>query len=193
VSRDTQDLNNQKLEILEFARRHDIQIDEFIEIEISSRKTPKERRINELLEKVAPGFTIIVSELSRISRSISEAVGIIDELVKHQIRFIAIKQNLCIDGQHDMASKTMVTVFSLLGELERDLISSRTKQALINARLQNKQISRPKGSTSRSKLDGKQKDIIDLLKYGVAKAAIARMMNCSRTALVQYIKSRGLQ
>ena len=81
TSTDKQDLNNQKLEILEYARRHDLKVDEFVEITISSRKTPKQRRIEELVTKLETADTLIISELSRVGRSTAEVIGLINELV----------------------------------------------------------------------------------------------------------------
>ena len=79
ASTDKQDLNNQKLEILEYARQHSLKVDEFIEITISSRKTSKQRRIDELLGKLADSDVLIVTELSRLGRSASEVIALINE------------------------------------------------------------------------------------------------------------------
>ena len=103
ASTDKQDLNNQKLEILEYARQHSLKVDEFIEITISSRKTSKQRRIDELLGKLADSDVLIVTELSRLGRSTSEVIALINELVQRTVRTIIIKQNLDI-SKHDMSS-----------------------------------------------------------------------------------------
>ncbi len=130
VSTCKQDLNNQKLEILEYARKHSLQINNFVEIVASSQKGPKQRRINELLNKLENAKTLIVTELSRLGRSTVEVIDFINNLIQQEVRFIVLKQNLDIKHRHDMQSKVMVTVFSLVSELERDLISARTKEAL---------------------------------------------------------------
>jgi DNA invertase Pin-like site-specific DNA recombinase len=122
ASTDKQDLNNQKLEILEFARKKDVKIDEFVEITISSRKTSKQRRIDEVLERLGDSDTLVVTELSRLGRSTPEVIALINQLIARTIRVIIIKQNLDIH-QHDMNSKIVTTLFSLFAELERDLIS----------------------------------------------------------------------
>ena len=80
ASTDTQDLNNQKLEILEWARKKDLKIDEFVEVTISSRKTRKQRRIEEVLEMLADSDTLIVTELSRLGRSTAEVISLVNEL-----------------------------------------------------------------------------------------------------------------
>jgi len=151
-------------------------VNEFIEIEISSRQDRKKRKIDELFEKLQPGDTLIVSELSRIGRSTGEVINIINALIKKQVKFIAIKQNLIINGKHDLQSKILMTIFSLLSELERDLISSRTIEALKAKRAQGVRLGRPKGKLGVSKLDGKKEQIQELLKHKVSKSAIARVL-----------------
>jgi len=132
TSTDKQEIKNQKLEILEFGRKEDLKIDDFIEIQISSRKTTKERRIDELLGKLEEGDTLIATELSRIGRSTVEVITIINELIEKGVDIIIVKQNLRINAsnKNDMTSKVMITMLSLFAELERDLISQRTKEAL---------------------------------------------------------------
>jgi len=192
VSTNKQDYNNQRLEIHEYARKHNINIDDFLAIEISSRKDTKQRRIDELLTKLKAGDTLIVSELSRLGRSVGQVITIVDELIKNKVRLIAIKENIDINGKPNMQTKVMVTMFSLFADIERDLISDRTKQGLMAAREKGKLLGRPKGSLSDSKLSGKDELIKEELKYGVAKAAIARKFGVSRTTLVNYIRTRNL-
>lgn len=131
ASTDKQDIQNQKFEILEYANRHDLRVNEWVAITISSRRTPKQRRIEELLDSLAGADTLIVTELSRLGRSTAEVIDLINQLMRRQVRLIVIKQNLDLNhGQHDMSAKIITTIFSLLAELERDLISLRTKEAL---------------------------------------------------------------
>jgi len=192
VSTDKQDLQNQQLEILEYGRKHDLKVDDFISIEVSSRRTTKQRRIDELLSKLDKGDVLIVSELSRLGRSVGQVVTLVDGLIKSGVRLIAIKEGIDINGKGDMQTKVMVTLFSLFAEIERDLISERTKQGLAAARAKGKLLGRPKGSLGKSKLDGKEQIIKEELKYGVAKAAIARKLGVSRTSMVNFIKTRAL-
>ena len=159
----------------------------------TSRKDKRQRRIEELLGKLQPGDTLIVSELSRLGRSTSEVIELVNELIAKQVQFIAIKQGLHISGQHDMQTKVMVTMFSLFAELERDIISQRTKAALAAKKAGGKRLGKPKGTLQASKLDPHREQIIECLEYGVAKSAIARMVGTSRTNLVKYIKTRGLE
>lgn len=192
VSTQEQQVSNQRLEILEYCRLHKQTLTDYIEIEISSRLSLKERRIEELLGKLRQGDTLIVSELSRLGRSTAEVVTLVNELVKKGINLIAIKQGLKIGSQLDMQSKIVVTMFSLFAELERDLISSRTIQALAAKKSQGIRLGKPPGTLQKSKLDVRQDTIRELMKHGVAKSAIARMVGTSRSNLVDYISSRGL-
>ena len=193
VSTVRQDADNQRHEILEYANKKHLHIDDFIEVEISSRRDKKQRRIDELMDELEPDDTLIVSELSRLGRSTSEVIDIVNEFIAKEIKFIAIKQGLNISGQHDMQSKVMVTMFSLFAELERDIISERTKAALAAKKAGGKKLGKPKGTLQESKLDPHQERIREFLQHGVAKSAIARMLGTSRTNLVSYIKTRGLE
>lgn len=193
VSTTRQDADNQRHEILEYTNKRQLHVEEFIETENSSRKDKKQRRIDELLGKLQPGDTLIVSELSRLGRSTSEVIELVNELIAKQVQFIAIKQELHISGEHDMQTKVMVTMFSLFAELERDIISQRTKAALAAKKARGKRLGKPKGTLQASKLDPHRDRIIECLKYGVAKSAIARMVGTSRTNLVKYIQTRGLE
>ena len=116
----------------------------------------------------------------------------VNTLIEKKVRFIAIKQNLVINGRNDMQTKVMITMFSLFAELERDLISQRTIQALKAKKAQGVVLGRPRGSLGNSKLDDKKGQIQELLKHKVAKAAIARMLGVSRTSLIDFVKSRHI-
>ena len=194
VSTERQDINNQRMEILEYGRKHDLKIKDFIEIEISSHKDKKQRRIEELLEKLSAGDILIISELSRLGRSTAEVIDIVNELIRLGISLVAIKQNLQIkEGKKmDMQTKVIVTMFSLFAELERDIISERTRQALQAKKAGGKKLGKPKGTIQASRLDEKQDAIGEFLKHRVPKSAIARMLGTSRTNLVNYIKTRNL-
>jgi len=136
VSTVRQDLENQRCEIEAYCRRNETAIDEWIEVEISSRKSLKDRLIDRMMESVRSGDTIIVSEMSRLGRSISEVVEIVNALIKKRVRLVAIKQNIEVNGKHDMAGKMIITMFALMAEIERDLISERTKMGLARAKAQ---------------------------------------------------------
>lgn len=192
ASTDKQDLNHQKLELLEFARKKSITIDEFMEITISSRKTTKQRRVDELTQKLNPNDTLIVTELSRLGRSTAEVIALVNALVKRTVRVIVIKQNLDI-SQQDMNSKIILTLFSLFGELERDLISLRTKEALASKKREGQILGKPKGTIQKSKFDKDIEKIKELLGYGLSMRKIATVLGYkNHISLNTYIKKRKL-
>jgi DNA invertase Pin-like site-specific DNA recombinase len=134
VSTESQDLKNQKFTILEYAARKKFPIDHFVEIQISSRRTPQQRGIDGLLERLAPKDRLIVSELSRLGRSLGQVIHIVDELLRRKIRFTAIKEDIHFEGMQDLQTKVMIALFGLFAEVERDLISERTREGLAAAR-----------------------------------------------------------
>jgi DNA invertase Pin-like site-specific DNA recombinase len=193
ASTDKQDLNNQKLEILEFARRTDRKVDEFVEITVSSRKSSKQRRIDELLSKLSEADTLIVTELSRLGRSTAEVISLVNELLQRNIRVIVIKQNLDM-AQHDMSSKIIVTMFSLFAELERDLVSLRTKEALATKKAQGIKLGKPKGTIQASKFDKDRERIEELLGLGLSVRKIAKLLGYNNhIGLNTYVKKRGIR
>jgi DNA invertase Pin-like site-specific DNA recombinase len=192
VSKDTQDVKNQKLAILEFAQREKIEVNDYVEITVSSRKSTKERKIDLLLEKLETGDMLIVSELSRMGRSVGEIITTVDTLVKRKIRFIAVKENIRLNGSQDIQTKVMVTMFGLFAEIERDLISMRTKEGLAAAKASGKKLGRRKGALGKSKLDGREDEIKRLLDLDVSKASIAKITGVDRSTLYNFIRSRGL-
>lgn len=195
VSTDRQDADNQRLEILNYAQNHGFIIDDFISITISTRRDPVARRIDELMEMLNPGDTLIVSELSRLGRSVGQVATLVDKLINKHVKVIALKENITLngDGKKDVQTTVMVTMFSLFAEIERQLISERTKAGLAAARAKGKLLGRPKGSLGKTKLDGKEEMIREELKYRVPKSAIARKFGVSRTCLVHFIETRGLE
>ena len=133
ISTGSQDLANQKLAILDYARQKRFAIDRFVEAQASSRKGRDQRRIEELLGTLAAGDRLVVSELSRLGRSLGQVIQIVDELVKRKVRFIAIKEAIRFEGKQDLQTKVMIALFGLFAEVERDLISERTKEGLAAA------------------------------------------------------------
>lgn len=192
VSTIDQELDTQRLAILDYAHQHQLVIDEFVVIQASSRRNSADRGIDRLLTGLQPADTLLVSELSRLGRSLSQIVGIIDRLINQQVRFISIKESIELFGSQDIKNKVMVTMFGLFAEIERDLISERTKEGLAAARAKGKIIGRPKGVLGRSKLDGKEEEIRLLLSKEVSKSSIAKIYGVSRTALYHFIQTRKL-
>jgi DNA invertase Pin-like site-specific DNA recombinase len=195
ASTNKQDVQNQRLAILEYVHEKGIKIDEFISLTMSSRKDSKHRRLDELLEKLQPADTLIVTELSRLGRSTGEVIMLINELVAHQIRIVILKQNLDIKQNHDMTSKVMVTLFSLFAELERDLISLRTKEALAAKKAQGVQLGKPQGVIQESIYDKDRERIVELLSLGLsARKIITRHVKYgTSSSLSYYIATRNLR
>lgn len=161
-------------------------------MQASSRKGPAQRGIEDLLGSLATGDRLVVSELSRLGRSLGQVIRIVDELVKRKIGFVAIKEGIRFEGKQDMQTKVMIALFGLFAEVERDLISQRTKEGLAAARAKGRLLGRPKGALGKSKLDGKEEEIRMLLEKTVSKASIAKIVGVSRTALHHFIRTRKL-
>lgn len=193
VSTEQQNTENQRLAILEYANQKHLKINNWIETKASSRKSTKERRIDELLFQLQEGDTIIVAELSRLGRSVGQIAMLVDELLKKKVRVICLKENITLNGKADISTKVMITMFSLFAEIERELISERTKEGLTRARAEGKLLGRPKGTIGKSKLDGKEKEIKEFLAKGVNRANLARLYGVSFPTLENFLKSRGLR
>lgn len=192
VSTDEQDTKNQELALRQYADGQGLTINQFIETTVSSRKGINQRGIDELYRTLSAGDTLIVAELSRLGRSINELLQIVDALIRAKIRLVSIKESININGTMDIQSKTLVTMFSLLAEIERDLISMRTKEGLAKARAAGVRLGRPKGP-GRSKLDGMEDEIRNLLGLGVTKSSMTKMFGVSWCALNNFIKTRKLK
>lgn len=191
VSTSKQDVENQELELLRYANANSLSIDDWFKLEVSSRKSLKDRRIDELLDSLSSGDILIVSELSRLGRSLSQIIGIVDQLLDKGVTFIAIKQGMRLNGEQDMTAKIQVAMFGLLAELERDLISERTKMGIARAKSDGKVVGRPKGSR-KSALDSKMFEIQSLLSKGISKSSIAKLLGVSGPSLHYFLKTRSV-
>ena len=125
---------------------------------------------------------LLVSELSRLGRSVGQIISIVEKLIAKSVRLVAIKEGIDLAGTADLQwsrrrkTKVMITLFSLFAEIERDLISERTKEGVMAARAKGKILGRPKGVLGKSRLDGKEEEIRLLLQKRVSKSAIARIL-----------------
>jgi DNA invertase Pin-like site-specific DNA recombinase len=193
ASTDKQDITHQKYEILEYARKNDLTVNDYIEITVSSRKSSKQRRIDELLNYLAPSDTLIVTELSRLGRSTAEVLSLVNALVDSNVRVIIIKQNLDI-SEHDLNSKVIVTLFSLFGELERDFVSLRTKEALAAKKAQGIKLGKPIGTIQKSKFDPDRERIVELLNLGLSVRKITKLLGYqNHISLNTYVNKRRLK
>ncbi len=156
-------MRSQRLAIIEYARQHDFRIDDFVEATASGQASEKRRQ----------------RELSRLGRSLGQIVAILAALAKAGVAFVALKENIRVEGKRDIQTKVMTTLFPLFAEVERDLISERTREGLAKARASGRKLGRPKGSLGVSRLDGKEDEIRHFLKLGVSKTAIAKITGVS--------------
>ena len=159
---------------------------------MSSRRSLKERQINLLMDKLVEGDTLVVSELSRRGRSVGEVISTVDALVKRQVQLVSIKEGIRLQQSQDLQSKVMVTLFSLFAEIERTLISLRTKEGLAAARASGQRLGRPRGKLGNSKLDGKKEEIQKLWKLNVSKSSIAKITGVDHSTLYHFLQTRKL-
>lgn len=185
VSSDQQNCANQKYEVECYAAKNNITINEYIEETISSRKPLKYRKLGKLLNKLSKGDIVISTEISRLGRNMLEVMGILQTCLEKDCEIITIKENYHLGA--DIQSKVLAFAFSLAAEIERQLISQRTKECLKRLKNEGKHLGRPYGFTYK-KLKKKHNKIIDLLNKKVSKAEIARLMGCSWATLHRYIK-----
>jgi len=143
VSTDQQNLNNQKHEIEIYTKKRHMQVDDWVEVEVSSRKNMHDRRIAELIQGLRKGDTLIVSESSRLARSMRETHNIVYDISKRKAHLHVIKQNLVMKGANDMATKIYINSFAMAAEIERDLISQRTKNGLARVKAEGKKLGNP--------------------------------------------------
>lgn len=177
ISTADQSADSQKSLIARYIVERKMIVDEWIEVEVSSRKSVEKRKITELLEKVSAQDTVIVSELSRLGRSIKEVLQIVEELIQaKRCKVILIKQGLHLDpsNQHDMTNKVLLTIFSMVAELERDFISERTKEGLKARKERGIKLGKPKGVIQQSIYDQDKEKIFQLNQLGVPLNTIVK-------------------
>jgi len=184
VSTDKQDLDNQRVSVLEYANKNGLHDVQFVEETVSSKL--KDRKIFELVETLKDGDTLIVFELSRLARSMKELESIRVKVADRGADIHAISQNLIIksDG-NDIATKSLVFALELSAQIERDMISERTRNALAIRKSKGLPMGRPKGD---SKVEKYREDIEKYFKLGINVTAIAKLIGCSRSTLNNWLK-----
>lgn len=188
VSSDKQTVENQRFEIKNFCQRENLSIDGWIEETISGTKSYNKRRLGNLLKKIKKGDMIICAELSRLGRNLFMIMEILNICMTKEAKVWTIKDNYRLGD--DIQSKVLAFAFGLSAEIERNLISQRTKEALARKRSEGVVLGRPKGKKSspdKYKLSGKQKLIEELLKEGVPKRKIAKICKVDRNTLARFI------
>lgn len=189
VSKLDQDLEKNKLDILKLANNAHLGHVSFIEEKISGKVSWRKRQIAVILENALEGDTIIVSELSRLGRSMLECMEILSLAMQKGIHIYAIKGNWQLNNS--IQSKIVAMAFAMAAEIERDLISQRTTEALQARKQQGIPLGRPKG-IGKSKLDAYQVEITALLKNGATKTWIARKYGTTSRNLRHWMKQHGI-
>jgi DNA invertase Pin-like site-specific DNA recombinase len=162
-------------------------IDKYIEETISGTKAIEKRLLGNLLKRMKSGDTIICSELSRLGRTLFMIMEVLNYCMKKDVKVWTIKDNYRLGD--DISSKVLAFAFGLSAEIERNLISQRTKEALARKRAEGVVLGRPKGSKSKvKKLTGKEEEIKTLLDKKVSKSAIARILNVHRLTVSEFVK-----
>lgn len=185
VSTDHQHTANQHHEIELFTAKNDMKIDKWVEEVISSRKPLHERRLGKILKKLKKGDILIATELSRLGRNLLEVMGILQECLEKDCQIWTLKENYRLGA--DIQSKVLAFAFSLASEIERQLISERTKISLQRLKDEGRHLGRPYG-TSYQKLQKQHDRLMKLLDKGVSKAEIARSLGCSWLTVHRYMQ-----
>ena len=185
VSTDHQHTANQHHEIELFTAKNDMKIDKWVEEVISSRKPLHERRLGKVLKKLKKGDILIATELSRLGRNLLEVMGILQECLEKDCQIWTLKENYRLGA--DIQSKVLAFAFSLASEIERQLISERTKISLQRLKDEGRHLGRPYG-TSYQKLQKQHNRLMNLLDKGVSKAEIARSLGCSWLTVHRYMQ-----
>lgn len=191
VSSDKQTVENQRFEINNFCEKQGVTIDGWIEETISGTKNYNKRALGKLLKKVGKDDVIICSEISRLGRNLFMIMEILNICMNRECRVWTIKDNYRLGD--DIQSKVLAFAFGLSAEIERNLISQRTKEALARKRAEGVVLGRPVGrKSSHVKLSGKDETIKVLRKQGVSIVKIAKIFRVDRMTVARYIKDNNI-
>ena len=191
VSTSGQDLSNQSHELIAYMTKHRMPLHEIVEETASGTKSYKARALGPLIDKCKTGDTLVVCEVSRLGRSIIEIMEILGVCLKKGVVLKTIKENLTLDGS--LNSRVYLFCFALCAEVERSLLSARTREALSARRTAGVTLGRPRGSLSKSCLSGNEAEIQAFLEKGVSQASIGKLLGVSSTTLHAFIATRGLK
>lgn len=190
VSTAEQDVEKNKSDILHLANEKELGKVEWIEEQASGRISWRKREIAQVLDTLQPGDNVVISELSRLGRSMLECMEILSIASQKRINIYAVKGNWQLD--QSIQSKIMAMAFAMASEIERDLISQRTKEALAAKKRAGMKLGRPKGS-GKSKLDKHRPEIEALLETGFTQRYIASRFNTTESNLSRWMKKHGLK
>lgn len=178
-STDKQSFEHQEFEIEQYAKKNNLKIDRCVEESISSRKELKKRKLSELLRELQEGDVLLTTEISRLGRSLLEVMGILQTCLEKNCQVITIKENYHLGN--DIQSKVLAFAFSLSSEIERNLISQRTKMSLDSIKASGKKLGRPFGTESKKlKLSKNTKRIRDLLDKKSSQSPNRQNYGCSK-------------
>ncbi|WP_309331600.1 master DNA invertase Mpi family serine-type recombinase [Mucilaginibacter sp.] len=187
VSTDKQTVENQRYEVNQFCQKNILVVDKWIEETISGAKNVRERKLGVLLKRMKAGDILICSELSRLGRNLLMIMGILNECMNKDIQVWTIKDNYRLGS--DINSKVLAFAFGLSAEIERNLISQRTKEALARKKAEGVILGRPIGSkSSTTKLTGQEKRIRELVGKKVSYSAIGRILGVHRITVSSFAK-----
>lgn len=191
VSTDKQTVENQRFEIDNYCKTRQIKIDKYIEETVSGMKAVDKRELGVLIRKMKKGDTLIASEISRLGRRLLEVMSILKSLMDKKINVVTVKEKFELGD--NLQSHVIAFAFSLASEIERSLISQRTKEALARRKAMGQKLGRKfGGSNSRHKLDEHKELIRTMVEYGYTKAEICRKIGCQYGTLEKHLKREGL-
>ena len=193
VSSDKQTVENQRFEINKFCKCEHINIDGWIEETISGTKAYTKRQLGKLLNRVVKDDIIICSELSRLGRNLFMIMEILNICMTKECRVWTIKDNYRLGD--DIQSKVLAFAFGLSAEIERNLISQRTKEALARKKAEGITLGRPKGrktSPEKRKLYNKRILIKELIKANISQRQIAKICKVDRNTIARYISENNI-
>ncbi len=190
VSTDEQDLEKNKFDILQLANEKGLGKVAWVEETVSGRVSWKKRQIAQVIDQLERGDHLIVSELSRLGRSMLECMEILSIASQKEINLYAVKGNWQLDNS--IQSKIVAMAFSMAAEIERDLISQRTREALAAKKKAGIKLGRPRG-TGKSKLDQYRPEIEALLANGSTQKFIAQRYSTTEANLSRWMKKHGFR
>jgi len=186
ISTDKQTTENQRFEIQNFTDKRQIFINEWIDETISSTKKLEIRKFGALLQRMQKGDVLIVSELSRLGRNLMQIMKILHDCMEKDVMVYTVKENYELGN--NINSKVLAFAFGLSAEIERNLISQRTKEALARRKAEGQILGRPKGSKSQMrKLTGKEEDIKSLMNKKISYSAIGRILGVHRLTVSSFV------